>query len=82
MPPEALALHVAELPTVAEVGDTEQETATGALLIDTLFEQVTEVVCDPEVTLTEPVLVPVDEYDFETELPVPERLSLPLQEYV
>lgn len=36
---------------------------------------------EPDVTVTEAVLVPAVEYVFATELPVPERPSVPVQEY-
>lgn len=80
VPPDGYAVQVAEPPVVMEVGETEQVAVSGGLLTVREFPQETVLVCEPEVTVTDAVLVPVLLYVLVTELPDPERLSVPLQE--
>jgi hypothetical protein len=73
-------VSVEELPGAIDAGDATNDTAgTGAVAV-TEFEQFTLTDCDPDVTVTVPVLVPTVEYDFATFTDVPESESVPLQE--
>jgi hypothetical protein len=72
------------VPVVADVGETEPavRSAAGAGPTERLLEQLTVVLSPQEVMTTLAVLVPVDAYALATELPEPERESVPLHEYV
>jgi hypothetical protein len=54
----------------------------GATPTERLLAQDTDLLWEPEVMVTLAVLVPLEEYALVTELPEPERPSVPLQEYV
>jgi hypothetical protein len=78
------AESVTGVPAVAEVGVTPPAVISGAGAGPTerLLEQLTVVLNPHEVMTTLAVLVPVVGYALVTELAVPERPSVPLQEYV
>ena len=80
-PPAGTAVHVACVEVVPVVGETEQVPVTGCATTILLLQfTVTE---EPlEVITTVPVFVPVVEYVLVVVIPVPERLSVPLQAYV
>jgi hypothetical protein len=80
----ARAVSVTGTPTVADVGEIlpAVKSAAGAGPTERLLEQFTVVLSPHEVMTTLAVLVPVVEYVFATELPEPERESVPLHEYV
>ncbi len=78
-----VAENICATPATAEVGDTAPVMRSdNVTLTATEFEHVTVAEFPPEVIATEPVLIPLPEYVFETELAVPERLSVPLHTYV
>ena len=81
MPPEAEADQVTVSPVTTAILLAEQEALkTGKTATE--LEQLTVAVCEPETTVTLPVLLPEEEYERSTILPVPPaKGELPPQVY-
>ena len=81
---EIVPYKVVLSPTIVLLGDTAPATTSGSgsTVTDNEFEQLTVRVCPPDDTTTCPVLVPAELYIFETVRVEPERLFVPLHEYV